>query len=1242
MSSDSFRRQLKTILSEIGGPSLAVATFQECPTSDLVLRTPCFLAFFVWIERPESLAGLYREAQAEIVRLRSTKGAEWPRDLNLVLLVAGDQPLDSASRREIVDDRYVCRKFVLTVNGRDLRNILTNLPFWPSGDLLGGASVSVAAGVQEAVRGYDPRLIADLASHRPGAERVFAKILEGEAYSLTVEPSVSKAVLPARAAPLVRRRLEALDIKDFRGIKRLRPEDMPLSGDIIFIYGPNGVGKTSIADAVEWAITGQVDRLEQKSPASATVGCDPIINVFSDEGEAQVTCLLSNCEPIFRRLKRGRSMDRLIGSRSVPDDRAVIDYVVGTKAPSREARLRIERLRSLFRGSHKLSQHDIRQFLERTEPNERFDILTNMIGAEEFVRFREKVSAVLSHLRSHAETWAEQCKFRERELEEVSTKLRERQKELERLDHAVTAGWVPSDLASELLQGLRSCQCTIDEAAIERIGAEPAERRFEIIAIHAETAIRGKKLEIDDLLVRLNSLEQELQGYVESRTRCENLAAEITSAKSVAEKAHADLQKQDKAHQDIRTSLEVLKTKQSWAAKRYADLTWLKENLPAYRQGQKTLRGIEQSLANQRKELQRLEAALEGQQKFLNAQRAQLQDIEQTIATKTNKAHALVALLKQLPYVQTRRQEAEQLGERERRLDSRISELKREMTSAREEVNVARVHLDELRGAYNAEAARHDVLSSFLARLGELVHSPECPLCGRDFASAEEARDSIREHLSVVPIQLRDLARRLDEAKKAAETKRAQADSIAARIRAIEATLEEVSSTKVGATKAVQGFLAECTALAVTVSVDDTVSWQNTLEEARRKCETALLDSQAISLRKEIKSLDAQVMKQQDVFDGLRRKFGQDEKQRMRLITDLRELEAGMVEHGFKPDSLLESDRLAAELSRVQDEAREYAESVAKREAQWRAVESVIAGLRESIRRAHEDVATKETQLRQYETTCSRFVAACRAVGVDPEDPLESMHTVRRRLSELKQSLSGLDKKRQVLQQAASLGRVRLEIEGLARAEDEMKQQAEASSHEESRLRNWLSHVGGLETEVVRRQVDVIATHLQHLEPTTQQLYQRLNPHPVFGNVRIRVNGKTRELDIEAEVSVSRERLGDIAVSPSAFFSDAQMNLLAITVFLAGALRQRWSGFNTIFIDDPVQQMDEMNVCAFLDLIRGLSSQRQFIIFTCSRDFYLLALDKLDCLNRSNGGRFLAYRLEGLAPAELKVHCDAP
>ncbi|TKJ35663.1 MAG: hypothetical protein CEE38_13700 [Planctomycetes bacterium B3_Pla] len=1228
--------QLTMALETLHAGEGTVEKRKECPSSEFIVRMPYCAAFFSVAESSENLGQIYATAEKEIGGLMAMKGSELPRDLELVLVVAGDQPPEPALVRRIADDRYVCRKFVLWPDGQQMEEVLADLPFWPPGDLLGGTPASVAAGVQEAVRGYDPHLITNLASHRPGAQRVFEKIREGK-YNLTVEPSTSELVRPLRLAPSALTRLEALNITDFRGIRRLRPEDMPLSGDVVFIYGPNGVGKTSIADAVEWVITGQVNRLQR----AWSGGPDPVVNVFSDKGEARVICHLSYRKPVCR-LKHGPSMERLIGSHGAVDDRAVIDHVVGTKAPSREARLPPGRLRNLFRGSHILSQHDIREFLERTEPADRFDILTNMIGAEEFVRFREKVAAVLRHLRSHVGALAEQSKSLKRELEDVSKRLRERQKDLERLSHAVTSGKTPDDLASELLQGIRICQCTIDEAAIERANAEPVERRFELIAVHAETVIHGKKVVTEDLLVQLKSLEQGLQGYVESRTRCESLVAEIGSAKIVSEKAHAELQKQEKSRQDIQSRLQILRTKQSEAARSYADLTWLKKNLPAYRQGRETVRRMEDSLTGQREQLQKSEAALEEQQKSLSVKRARLQEVEQAIATKTSREQALVALMKRLPHVQAKRQETEQLSKREKQHDSRISELKQQASSARGEANAARARLDELQRAYNTEAAHHDVLNSFLAKLGELVYSAECPLCGRGFATAEEAKDSIREHLSAVPLQLKDLARRLDEAKKDAETKRTQADSIVAGIRTLEAESHEVRSSKALATKVVQDFLAECAALAVTVSVEDVVSWQNVLEQARKESEVAPLGSEAASLRETVNALAFRVVERQNAVDGFRRKLVQDEKQRTRLVTVVQGLETDMMQRGFEPGSLPEDDRLVAEVSKAQDEARKYREVVAKREAELGVVESAITGLRESLKRADEDVASKETQLRQYETTCSRFVATCRAIGVAPEKPRESIRAAKRRASDLNQSLSDLEEKRQVLQQIAALGSLKREIDGLARTEGDVKRQAEGSSREELRLHNWMSRVEGLEAEVVRRQVDVVGTHLERLEPTTQRLYHRLNPHPIFGKVRIRVNKKTRELNIEAEASVAHERLGDIAVSPSAFFSNAQMNSLAITVFLAGALRQRWSGFNTILIDDPVQQMDEINVCAFLDLIRGLSSQQQFIIFSCSRDFYLLALEKLGCLNKAKRGSFLAYRLEGIAPAELKVHRDAP
>lgn len=1236
--------QLKVALAVIRSEKGTVEKRDECPSSEFVVRMSCYAAFFVVADSAESLVGTYETAENEIVALRGVKGDEWPRDLELVLVVAGDELPDPGLVRRIADDRYVCRKFVLWPNGQPVGELLADLPFWPPGDLLAGVLPLIGAGVQETVTGHDPHLIVDLASHSPGAERVFEKIVEDK-YAFSSEPSRGEATPPRRAAPVTLAKLEALDITDFRGIRRLRSADMPLSGDVVFIYGPNGVGKTSIADALEWAITGQVNRLQQRSSWPARGAPDPIINIFSDTSTARVSCRLSNREPICRTwctMKGRKSTERLIGSQRAPDDHAVIDHVVGTKAPTGEAKLRIKRLRDLFRGSHMLSQHDIRQFLEQARPDERFDILTNMIGAAEFVRFREKAAAVMRHLRSHVRAVADESRSLKRELGDVSARLRERQKDLDKVRQAVTADRSPDDLAVELLAGLRECHCAVDEALVERAGTEPGDRRLEIVAVHAETVIRGKRAEIEDLLVRLKGVERGLQGYTESRTQCERLATEIASAKNAAVKAGADLEKQEKALHGLQVGLRNLKTRQSEAARLHANLAWLRENLPTYAQAQGALRRGEDSLAAQRKELQTLEEALEEKLKALGVKRGRLHEIEQAMAEKTSRGQAVAALMQRLPDLLAKRNEAAQLDKKERSADSQIGELRRELSRAQNEVNAAQARLSEVQRAYGTEADRHDVLSSFLPRLVELVRSAECPLCGRRFSSADEAKAGIQEHLSCVPAELRDLARQLDEAKKDAEAKQAQVNTTTERIRALEAEAVQMRSAKAAAQQEVQGFLSRCANLAIEVSGEDSASWGDALQRALKGCETDALRSEATGLKDAINALASGAQQKQNVLDGLRRRVALDGMERAQRLSAIQGLGADMAQRGFDPGSLPEGERLAGELEKAREATRELGEMVAKKEAELRTAEAAVTGLRERIKTASEDVASKEAQLQQYESACNRFVAECHAIGVDPGNPKQSVGATRRSAAEQMKTLANLENARQVLQQLVGLERLKHEIDGLSRTQTDLRRKTEASTKEESRLQEWLTCLRKLEAEVVRQQVNVVGAHLERLEPTTQRLYHRLSPHPIFGTVRIRVDEETRELDIEAVASVASERLGGMAVPPSAFFSDAQMNALAITVFLAGALRQRWSGFRTILIDDPVQQMDEMNVCAFLDLIRGLSAQRQFIVFTCSREFYLLALDKLDCLNKMRPGSFLGYRLEGIAPAQLKVHRDAP
>ena len=53
----------------------------------------------------------------------------------------------------------------------------------------------------------------------------------------------------------------ALSVRDFRGYGQFDIE-LPATPCVVLLSGPNGLGKTSLFEAVEWALTGTVKRLD--------------------------------------------------------------------------------------------------------------------------------------------------------------------------------------------------------------------------------------------------------------------------------------------------------------------------------------------------------------------------------------------------------------------------------------------------------------------------------------------------------------------------------------------------------------------------------------------------------------------------------------------------------------------------------------------------------------------------------------------------------------------------------------------------------------------------------------------------------------------------------------------------------------------------------------------------------------------------------------------------------------------
>ena len=135
---------------------------------------------------------------------------------------------------------------------------------------------------------------------------------------------------------------------------------------------------------------------------------------------------------------------------------------------------------------------------------------------------------------------------------------------------------------------------------------------------------------------------------------------------------------------------------------------------------------------------------------------------------------------------------------------------------------------------------------------------------------------------------------------------------------------------------------------------------------------------------------------------------------------------------------------------------------------------------------------------------------------------------------------------------------------------------------------------------------------MDDLFETIQAIFTRINPHPIFKNIQYQKNQNYHANRLFLSV-LSGDSTNE--ANPSFIFSAAQVNVVALSFFLAMAIQQKWSPLGIIALDDPVQNMDDLNVAALVDLLRSLAQlengkNKQIIVSTHDVTFYQIMRKK--------------------------------
>mgnify|MGYP003642911099 CR=1 FL=1 len=130
-------------------------------------------------------------------------------------------------------------------------------------------------------------------------------------------------------------------------------------------------------------------------------------------------------------------------------------------------------------------------------------------------------------------------------------------------------------------------------------------------------------------------------------------------------------------------------------------------------------------------------------------------------------------------------------------------------------------------------------------------------------------------------------------------------------------------------------------------------------------------------------------------------------------------------------------------------------------------------------------------------------------------------------------------------------------------------------------------------------------------------IYKKIEPHPDYELIEFKCEFGDNKPRLQV-FTIKRDKDGKETKSiPALYFSTAQINILSLSIFLARALKTKnpdtGESIDCIFIDDPIQSMDSINILSFIDLFRGIMTSlgKQLIVSTHEENFHLLLQKKI-------------------------------
>ncbi|MDA2036726.1 AAA family ATPase [Bacillus cereus] len=129
---------------------------------------------------------------------------------------------------------------------------------------------------------------------------------------------------------------------------------------------------------------------------------------------------------------------------------------------------------------------------------------------------------------------------------------------------------------------------------------------------------------------------------------------------------------------------------------------------------------------------------------------------------------------------------------------------------------------------------------------------------------------------------------------------------------------------------------------------------------------------------------------------------------------------------------------------------------------------------------------------------------------------------------------------------------------------------------------------------------------------SVNKIFQMIDPHPKMTDIVFKLDETVKD-SLGLNIMCKGRSQQSQPEAPILYLSSAQVNILSLSIFLASAIEST-NEFSTILMDDPIQHLDGLNVLSFIDLLRIIcfTLDKQIVISTHDERFFNLLQKKID------------------------------